>query len=78
MLANDSDSDGDTLNVVSVTQGANGTVSINPDKTVRYAPALNFFGSESFTYTVDDGHGGSDSHCQRDRQRRQRCAGVYD
>ena len=39
VLANDSDSDGDTLNVVSVTQGANGTVSINPDKTVRYAPA---------------------------------------
>ena len=43
VLANDSDSDGDTLNVVSVTQGANGTVSINPDKTVRYAPAANFF-----------------------------------
>lgn len=58
VLANDSDSDGDTLNVVSVTQGANGTVSINPDKTVRYSPALNFFGSDSFTYTVDDGHGG--------------------
>ena len=59
VLANDSDSDGDTLNVVSVTQGANGTVSINPDKTVRYAPAANFFGSDSFTYTVNDGHGGT-------------------
>ena len=58
MLANDSDSDGDTLSVVSVTQGANGAVSINPDNTVRYAPALNFFGSDSFTYTIDDGHGG--------------------
>ena len=59
VLANDSDPDGDTLNVVSVTQGANGAVSINPDKTVHYAPAVNFFGSDSFTYTIDDGHGGT-------------------
>ena len=58
VLANDTDSDGDTLSVFSVTQGTNGSVSINPDKTVRYAPALNFFGSDSFTYTIDDGHGG--------------------
>ncbi len=58
VLANDADSDGDTLSVVSVTQGSNGTVSINPNKTVHYAPALNFFGSDSFTYTIDDGHGG--------------------
>jgi Bacterial Ig domain len=54
VLANDS---GGTLAVSSVTQGANGTVSINPDKTVRYAPAPNFFGSDSFTYTVDNGNG---------------------
>ena len=58
VLANDVEPDGDTLNVVSVTQGTNGTVSVNPDKTIHYAPALNFFGSDSFTYTIDDGHGG--------------------
>jgi hypothetical protein len=58
VLANDTEPDGDTLSVVSVTQGTNGTVSINPNKTVHYAPALNFFGSDSFTYTIDDGHGG--------------------
>jgi Bacterial Ig domain len=58
VLANDVEPDGDTLSVVSVTQGANGAVSINPDKTVHYAPAANFFGSDSFTYTIDDGHGG--------------------
>src|SRR5215216_1148012 len=58
VLANDVEPDGDTLSVVSVTQGANGAVTINPDKTVRYEPAANFFGSDSFTYTVDDGHGG--------------------
>ena len=58
VLGNDVEPDGDTLSVTAVTQGANGTVSINPDKTIHYAPALNFFGSDSFTYTIDDGHGG--------------------
>jgi hypothetical protein len=58
VLANDVEPDGDTLNVISVTQGANGAVSINPNKTVHYSPNLNFFGSDSFTYTIDDGHGG--------------------
>ena len=59
VLANDSEPDGDTLNINSVTQGTNGAVSVNPDKTLHYAPALNFFGSDSFTYTIDDGHGGT-------------------
>jgi Bacterial Ig domain len=58
VLANDTEPDSDTLIVSSVTQGANGAVSVNPDKTVHYAPALNFFGNDSFTYTIDDGHGG--------------------
>jgi hypothetical protein len=58
VLANDTEPDGDTLNINSVTQGSNGTVSVNPDKTIHYSPALNFFGSDSFTYTIDDGHGG--------------------
>ena len=58
VLANDTEPDGDTLSVVSVTQGTNGAVSINLNKTVHYAPNLNFNGSDSFTYTIDDGHGG--------------------
>jgi VCBS repeat-containing protein len=55
VLGNDTDADGDTLTVASVTQGAHGTVSINPDKTVRYLPAANYNGADSFTYTVSDG-----------------------
>ena len=58
VLSNDADPDGDALSVVSVTQAANGAVGINPDKTVRYAPNANYFGADSFSYTVDDGHGG--------------------
>jgi len=54
VLANDTDIDGDTLAVDSVTQGANGSVAINADGTLTYSPALDFNGSDSFIYTVTD------------------------
>ncbi|MEW9922552.1 Ig-like domain-containing protein, partial [Marimonas sp. MJW-29] len=38
VLPNDSDVDGDTLSVNSVTNGSNGTVVINGDGTVTYTP----------------------------------------
>lgn len=58
VLANDSDPDGDPLKVVGVTQGANGEVALNNDGTVTYTPAEGFDGTDSFTYTIDDDHGG--------------------
>lgn len=58
VLANDSDPDGDPLEVVSVTQGANGEVAPNDDGTVIYTPTEGFDGTDSFTYTIDDDHGG--------------------
>ena len=57
VLANDSDPDNDPLQVVSVTQGASGAVSINMDDSVRYAPVPSFFGVDTFTYVVGDGRG---------------------
>jgi RHS repeat-associated protein len=57
--ANDTDADGDTLTVSAVTQGQHGAVSINANGSVRYAPAANTHGTDSFTYTVIDGNGGS-------------------
>ncbi len=60
VLNNDSDVDGDTLGVSETTQPTNGTVTINDDsKTLKYAPKANFNGSDSFTYTVSDGKGGT-------------------
>lgn len=59
VLGNDSDIDGDALTVVSVTQGANGTVVINGGATVTYTPTLGFVGTDTFTYTVSDGNGGT-------------------
>ena len=60
--SNDVDVDLDTLTVTAVTQGTNGSVAItNGGADVSYTPSANFFGSDSFTYTVSDGNGGSDT-----------------
>ncbi|WP_158545372.1 Ig-like domain-containing protein [Bremerella cremea] len=60
VLANDSDQDGDQLQVESVTQGTHGTVTINADGTVTYLPDPDYEGQDSFTYTVNDGTGFTD------------------
>ena len=59
VLANDSDPDGDPLTIVEWTDGAHGTVEC--DVECRYGPEPNFSGSDSFTYTVDDGTGEMDT-----------------
>jgi len=60
VLTNDTDKDGDSLSVTDVTQGGNGSVAINSDNTIIYTPNANFYGNDSFTYTVCDGKGGTD------------------
>jgi hypothetical protein len=59
-LANDSDVDNphSDLQIVSVENATHGTVSLNPDGTVRFAPDADYFGAARFTYTVSDGSGG--------------------
>ena len=60
LLKNDSDVDGDKLVIMSTSQGTmGGIVSINLDNTLSYVPSKDFFGEESFSYTVSDGQGGS-------------------
>ncbi len=59
VLNNDSDIDGDTLAVDSVTQGTSGSVTNNGND-VTYTPAPGFSGTDSFTYTISDGNGGTD------------------
>jgi VCBS repeat-containing protein len=57
LLANDTDVDGDTLSLVSLTQPSNGFVSLNPDGTIVYIPTAGFVGVDTFTYTVSDPSG---------------------
>jgi predicted extracellular nuclease len=56
-----SDLDGDPLTFALGTGPAHGTLVLNADNTFTYTPALNYFGSDSFTFTVGDGRGGSDT-----------------
>ena len=55
VLANDSDPEGDKLNIVAFTQGSKGSVSLNSDGTLRYTPAKSFKSGDQFSYTISDG-----------------------
>ena len=59
VLANDSDANGDPLTVVSLTNPASGTAVINANQTITYTPNLSFSGTDSFTYAISDGRGGT-------------------
>lgn len=61
VLANDTASEVEKLVVTDVTDGSNGTVTIPADKkSVTYIPKAGFTGpSDSFTYTISDGKGGT-------------------
>src|SRR6184192_716080 len=55
VLANDSDVDGDPLTAMPVTGPTHGTLTLNSDGSFSYMPALNFNGTDSFTYKASDG-----------------------
>ncbi|MET4129631.1 Hint domain-containing protein [Roseovarius sp. MBR-6] len=58
VLTNDSDPDGDPLTVTDAT-APNGTVTVNTDGTITYTPNPDFNGTDTITYTADDGNGGT-------------------
>ena len=55
VLENDVDVDGDSLTAILVSQASHGTVTLNADGSFSYLPALNYSGSDSFTYKANDG-----------------------
>ena len=61
LLANDSDIDGDRLSISSVQDAEHGRVEINDDGDIVFTPDADYHGDASFTYTVSDGQGGSDT-----------------
>ena len=63
VLSNDTDPDtSDTLTITEVDSSSlSGTLVDNGDGTFLYTPEANFQGEESFSYSITDGNGGSDS-----------------
>ena len=60
VLANDSDPDGDALTLTAATNPPKGTATVSTDKkSIRYQPDAGYKGSDSFSYTVSDGRGGT-------------------
>ncbi|MBN9121593.1 MAG: tandem-95 repeat protein [Planctomycetes bacterium] len=53
------DPDGDAVTVTGFTQGAHGSVALDGATLVYTATSPTYTGGDTFTYTVDDGHGGT-------------------
>ena len=58
LLSNDTDSDIDPLQIISVSNPTNGAVELLHDGNVRFTPTADYAGTASFSYTISDGQGG--------------------
>ena len=61
VLGNDTDPDGDPIDVVLATDPAHGTTVVNGDNTITYTPDLNWTGTDTYTYEITDNNGGFDT-----------------
>lgn len=62
LLANDTDANGDQLTITAVGNATNGTATIDAQTgNVIFTPTAGYSGPASFTYTVSDGRGGTDT-----------------
>ncbi|MEE4173097.1 MAG: Ig-like domain-containing protein, partial [Xanthomonadales bacterium] len=55
VLGNDADPEGHALTVTVTSQPTNGTLAANPNGGFSYTPNAGFSGSDTFTYTANDG-----------------------
>ena len=58
LVANDTDPNGDSLTLTTVSGAQHGTVSLGGGN-VTFTPFVGYVGAAGFSYTVDDGHGGT-------------------
>ena len=61
VLANDTDPEGDTLEIVALGPAAHGRVVAKKKGDVSYKPDQGFTGTDTFTYSVSDGNGNMDT-----------------
>jgi len=55
VLDNDTDADGDPLTVILITGTQHGALSLDADGSFVYTPAADYFGTDDFTYKINDG-----------------------
>ncbi|HEX2987038.1 MAG TPA: cadherin-like domain-containing protein, partial [Chloroflexota bacterium] len=55
VLANDSDPDGDALDISLQSGPSHGTLALNANGSFNYTPTPNYNGTDSFTYKIGDG-----------------------
>lgn len=60
LLANDSDADGDAITAISIQDAANGAATFDGTNVV-FTPNKDYAGPASFTYTITDAHGATDT-----------------
>ena len=62
VLTSATDIENDDILITDITQPEHGTTEITDDgKNLTYEPDLNFYGDDSFNYTISDGNGGTDT-----------------
>jgi len=61
LLSNDSDPDGDPLQIGSVQDAQHGSVTLNTDGSITFTADIAYQGEATFTYTISDGQGGMDT-----------------
>ncbi len=61
VLGNDSDADGDSLQVAVESAPANGTANVLNNGAIVYTPDAGFTGTDEFTYSITDPSGASDT-----------------
>ena len=61
-LPSASDADGDRINYALSAAPAHGTVQFDDAPRFNYTPARDFYGSDSFSYRLSDGQGGSNTY----------------
>ncbi len=60
VLENDTDQDNDVLTITSITSPSNGQAIVQ-GASINYIPNNDFTGNDSFSYTISDNNGGTDS-----------------
>ncbi len=55
VLLNDTDADGDRLELTEVSDPPHGTATVTADRQIQYTPDPDYFGPDAFTYRLSDG-----------------------